>query len=213
MQPIPAPISIPALDRILAFLAPLFLDGPQGNPQAARVAAAEALQAYAARSEEELRLAAQIICFSLRALDALARAADPDLDVKTILRLNSSATSLNQAAIRCRKELDRLRAQPFAQKPSQDSPAEPGAEPPELLAIANAIVHTLDAAASPACASPLRPPRNPAPDAASSPVPKLSRQQRRLAERLAERERRRQPDHARQVERTLLSPRELEAAL
>jgi hypothetical protein len=101
--------------------------------------------------------------------------------------------------MRCQKELDRLRAQPLTQEQplSQEQPA--AAEPPELLAVADAARQALAPAAAPS-------------------VPKLSRQQRRLAERLAERERRRQPhsahpNQARQVERTLLSLNRLEAAL
>jgi hypothetical protein len=208
MQPTCQPITASVLDRILIFLAPLFLGGAEGDLQAARLAAAETLRAYAARNEQELHLAAQVIAFSLRSLDALARAAAPDLDIKTLLRLNSSAATLHRAAMRAQKELDRLRAQPLMQEEI------PAAELPELLTLA---VSVQDAPAG-------TPKAEPAPsDNAPPRVPALSRQQRRLAERLAERERRRQPDRvrpdqagpdqARQIERTLLSPRELEAAL
>ena len=202
------PITTAALDRILAFLAPFFLTGADGNPQAARFAAAETLQAYAARNEQELRLAAQIIAFSLRALDALARAAEPGLDLKAILRLNSSAATLHRAAMRCQKEFDRLHAQPLP--PDQLLPQEETliVEPPELLALAASIAQSVPPAGPAAAATtPAAAPTTPA-------TLRLSRQQRRLAERLAERERRRQlPDHARQGERTLQNLRELEAAL
>ncbi|HYZ23979.1 MAG TPA: hypothetical protein VE690_17665, partial [Rhodopila sp.] len=211
-EPMMQPITTAALDRILAFLAPFFLTGADGNPQAARFAAAETLQAYAARNEQELRLAAQIIAFSLRALDALARAAEPGLDLKAILRLNSSAVTLHRAAMRCQKEFDRLHAQPLP--PDQLLPQEeiPAPEPPELLAFADAV--RAGSAATPAEEAPAG--ISEAAEAAALPsvVPPLSRQQRRLAERLARREiRRHLPDHARQVERTLQSLRELEAAL
>jgi hypothetical protein len=227
------PITAAALDHILAFLAPLFLNGADGDAQAARVAAAATLHAYAARDEQELRLAAQVIAFSLRALDALARAAEPDLDIKAILRLNGSAASLHRAAMRCQKEFDRLRAQPLVQIEEERNALErestlgindrrafavPGqvetalmqhpeaalaASSPELLACTAAAPHL---AAAPSGPEPVPPAAAPeAPSAARPLAPPLSRQQRRLAERLAERERRRQQDRSRQVERTLLS--------
>jgi hypothetical protein len=212
-QPTSQPITAFVLDRILAFLAPLFLDAAEGNLQAARCAAAETLQAYAARSEQELSLAAQVIAFSLRSLDALARAAAADLDIRTILRLNASAATLHRAAMRAQKELDRLRAQPVPSQPQPQS--RTAAEPPALLAFADAIrrseAPSADTApASPALTGPA--PTDPAaadpaapgtPRPAAAPAPMLSRQQRRLAKRLAERERR-HPDLVHQIERSLL---------
>jgi hypothetical protein len=79
-----------------------------------------------------------------------------------------------------------------------------------LLAFANATQHALESAAA---TSPASQPSEPGPNTASPAVPTLSRQQRRLAERLAKRELRRQPELVRQVERTLLNLRELEGAL
>jgi hypothetical protein len=65
------------LETILIRLAALFLTGAAGDRTAAREAAAEMLAGYHPETEDELRLAANIIGFSFHALEALGQAATP----------------------------------------------------------------------------------------------------------------------------------------
>jgi hypothetical protein len=69
------------LDTVLGRLALLFLTGAVGDLTAARRAAGQMLAAYHPGTEDELRLAAEIISFSFHALEALSQAADPDLSL------------------------------------------------------------------------------------------------------------------------------------
>ena len=59
------------LETILIPLSALFLAGAAGDMTAARQAAARMLSAYHAETEDELRLAANIVGFSFHALEAL----------------------------------------------------------------------------------------------------------------------------------------------
>ena len=122
------------LETILTHLALLFLTAAAGDPAAARTAAAQALAAYHAQTEEELRLASEILSFSLHALEALGQAADSDLSLSRILRLRGSAVSLSREAHKAQRKLDQLqRARTAATQPqpqAQPQPPEPRAEPP-----------------------------------------------------------------------------------
>ena len=79
------------LDTILSRLALLFLSATAGDLVAAPHAAAQMLAAYHPGNEDELRLAAEIVSFSLHALQALAQACEPDMPMTRILRLRGSA--------------------------------------------------------------------------------------------------------------------------
>ncbi|HEX2940653.1 MAG TPA: hypothetical protein VHO91_06370 [Rhodopila sp.] len=182
------PITAAALDSILTFLAPLFLPETGGDTRLAREAAHETLQSYAVTTDREVRLAALAIAFSLRALDALGRAAAADLDVKAVLRLNGSANALNRAALQCQKALDRLRAgdppaQPDALNSALDTmPALPdSAQMPDLLAFVRSAMGAGSAFARAAGTTP-------------GAITGLSRQQRRAAERQAEKAMRRKQE-------------------
>jgi hypothetical protein len=59
------------LETILTRLAALFLTGAAGDLTAARQAAAQMLGAYRRETEDEFRIAANIIGFSFHALEAL----------------------------------------------------------------------------------------------------------------------------------------------
>src|SRR5690349_4198649 len=100
------------LEKILAFLAPLFLDVAGGDTGAAREAARIMLESYGPRTDRELRHAALVIAFSFAALDALSRSANSDLTVNQVLRLRGNANALNRAALRNEQALEALRAQP-----------------------------------------------------------------------------------------------------
>jgi hypothetical protein len=110
------------LETILTGLAALFLAGANGDTTAARQAASHMLNAYHPETEDELRLAANIICFSFQGLEALAQAAAPDLPLTRILRLRGSAVSLSRESARAERRLGQL------QKARQQAIQAPAAE-------------------------------------------------------------------------------------
>jgi hypothetical protein len=112
-----ATITPAVLDKILGSLALLFLASAGGDLAAARHAAACLLADYQVETEEELRLAADIVSFGFHALDALGQAMTPDLPLKEILALRSSAVSLNRQSHRSQRKLDQLRRERLAAVP------------------------------------------------------------------------------------------------
>jgi hypothetical protein len=96
------------LETILIRLAALFLTGAGGDTTAARQAAAQTLGSYRPETEDELRLAANVIAFGLHALEALGQAAEPDLSLTRILRLRGSAVSLSRESAKAQRSLDQL---------------------------------------------------------------------------------------------------------
>ena len=116
------------LETILLRLATLFLTGAGGDSTAARHAASELLAAYNPHTEEELFLAANIICFSFQALEALGQAADPEMSLTRVLRLRSGAVSLSREADKARRSLTQLQK---ARQTAETEPAPPHhIEPP-----------------------------------------------------------------------------------
>ena len=113
------------LETILIRLAPLFLTGAGGDVTAARQAAAQMLGSYRPETEDELRLAANVIAFGFHALEALDQAAAPDLPLTRILRLRGSAVSLSREAAKAQRSLDQLR-----KARRQDMQAQPIQAPP-----------------------------------------------------------------------------------
>jgi hypothetical protein len=123
------------LDTILSYLTTLFLPGTAGDFTAARRAAGQMLAAYQPQTEDELRLAAAIVSFSLQALDSLSQAASPDLPLTKILRLRGSAVSLSRESDKAQRRLEHLqqtRRQTEAIRPEAIRPeaTRPEAEPP-----------------------------------------------------------------------------------
>jgi hypothetical protein len=94
------------LETILGRLALLFLSGTDGDLAAARQAAAHMLAAYQPETEDELRLAAQVVSFSFHALEALSQAATPDMPLNKILRLRSGAVSLSRESHKAERRLE-----------------------------------------------------------------------------------------------------------
>jgi hypothetical protein len=94
------------LDTILGRLALLFLSGTDGDRAAARQAAAHMLASYQPETEDELRLAAQVISFSFNALEALSQATTPDMPLNKILRLRSGAVSLSRESHKAERRLE-----------------------------------------------------------------------------------------------------------
>jgi hypothetical protein len=118
------------LETILSHLAALFLTGAAGDMIAAREAAAQMLSAYHPETEDELRLAANVISFSFQALEALSQAASPDLPMTRTLRLRGSAVSLSRESHKAQRRLDKLQAARRAGIPAATQPesAQPEAK-------------------------------------------------------------------------------------
>jgi hypothetical protein len=121
--------TIPAaiLETILIRLAALFLTGAAGDLIAARHAAARMLGAYHPETEDEHRLAANVVAFSFHAIEALSQAATPDMPLTRILRLRGSAVSLSRESEKAERrlgELQRARRQGVPAK-TQPDPAQP----------------------------------------------------------------------------------------
>jgi hypothetical protein len=114
-QALPAAI----LDTILGRLSLLFLSGAGGDTAAARLAARQMLAIYQPETEDEFRLAAQIVSFSFHALEALSQAASPDMPLTRILRLRSSAVSLSRESHKAQRRLDQLQKARRTGAPSQ----------------------------------------------------------------------------------------------
>jgi hypothetical protein len=177
---LPATITQAVAEKIIAFLAPLFLAGAAGNLEASNHAAIAMLKTYAPTTDRELRFAALSIAFGFGALDALSRAADPDLTLNQVLRLRGTANALNRSAHQNETRLEKLRKHP-PEAQSEDSQPEPlpaSTAAEDLLAFAR--LQSI-------------------PQAQTAP---LSRQQRRAEERRQEKIRQRQQEQARLAART-----------
>jgi hypothetical protein len=117
------------LDTILARLAVLFLTGSGGDLAAAHRGAAKMLAGYHPETEDELRLAAEIVSFGFHALEALSQAASHDLPLTKILRLRGSAVSLSRQSHRSQHRLDQLQRDRRTSRAAQPAAALPQ-EPP-----------------------------------------------------------------------------------
>jgi hypothetical protein len=107
-QPLANTLPSAVVETVLTRLAALFLTGAAGDLTAARQAAAQMLAAYDPQTEDELRLAANIVGFSFHALEALGQAATPDMPLTKILRLRGGAVSLSRESHKAQRRLDQL---------------------------------------------------------------------------------------------------------
>ena len=126
-MPLPATIPAAILETILIRLAALFLTGAGNDHAAARDAAARMLEAYHPQTEDELRLAANIVSFSFQALEALAQAAAPDLPITRILRLRGGAVTLSRESAKAERRL--LQLQKSRHQPAQEQAVQAHPEP------------------------------------------------------------------------------------
>lgn len=131
---IPTSIAQAAIDTVLVRLTVLFLVGAAGNPVAARQAASQMLAAYKVENDEELRLAAEIISFSLHALEALSQASAPDFPPNKVLRFRGSAVSLSREAHKAQRKLDLLQRarRTGAPRPLEVQPTPPALDRPPI---------------------------------------------------------------------------------
>jgi hypothetical protein len=139
--------SLPAtiLETILARLALLFLTGTGGDLTAARQAAIQMLASYHPETEDELRLAAQIVGFSFQALEALSQSASHDLPLTRILRLRGCAVSLSRESHKAQRRLDQIQQARRAGSAAQ--PAAPAAPYPKIEKAVALIADTRQVAA------------------------------------------------------------------
>jgi hypothetical protein len=125
------------LDTILARLALLFLSGAADNTDAARDAAIRMLTEHQPETEDELRLAAQIVGFGFHALAALGQSTTSDMPLNRVLRLRGSAVSLSRESHKAQRRLDLVqnarRTQPDAAP--QPPPPEPSARIDNAIAL------------------------------------------------------------------------------
>jgi hypothetical protein len=119
------------LETIVTRLAALFLSGAAGDMAAARQAAAQMLTAYHPQTEDELRLAANIVGFSFHALEALGQAATPDMPLTKILRLRGSAVSLSRESHKAQRRLNQLQKARREGIPAQPAETRPEPAQPE----------------------------------------------------------------------------------
>jgi hypothetical protein len=167
------------LDTIIAPLVPWFLTAANGDMKAARYTVISMLASYNVATEEELRLAAEIVSFSFGTLAALAKSMEPDLPLNAVLRLRGSANASQRSKHQCQRVLDRLRKERrMAVAAPEQQPEAPHLSP--------------DQSATAQAPGPAQPaPTQPAPEFT------LSRQQRRAVERAVEKAQRRQAEQSR----------------
>lgn len=159
------------LERILAFLSPLFASVVNGDTAQARSAAQSLLDSYQPRTNRELRHAALAIAFAFGSLDSLNRSNAPGIAISETIRLRANANALSRSAAQNEARYDRLRQSRTEEITVADGtlPASVGAD--DLLAFTRSAVSSVVSAA-----------------AQSAP---LSRQQRRLQDREAAKKQRR----------------------
>lgn len=131
------------LETILNRLAILFLAGAGGDLDAARHAAQQMLANYCPETENEFRLAAEIISFGFHALEALSQAADPTLSLNQKLRLRGSAVSLSRESHKSQQKLDQL--QNARRAGAEALPADPEPARPKIDKAIELVTDTRDA--------------------------------------------------------------------
>ena len=105
------------------------------------------LTAYHPQTEDELRLAANIIGFSFHALEALGQAATPDMPLTRILRLRGSAVSLSRESHKAQRRLDQLQNARRDGIPAETQP-EPAQPEPKIEKALDLIEDTRKIAAA-----------------------------------------------------------------
>ncbi len=131
---------------ILHQIGSLLLRGAGGDMQAARQAAADTLRAHLPQTEQELRLAARIVAFTLQAGEALAQAANPEIPLTRAIRLRTGAVSLTREAEKAERRLEKLREARLQGLPEEPEPL-PEADSPSVEKTAALIEDTRTVAA------------------------------------------------------------------
>ncbi len=117
------------LGNILGFMLPFFLLAAGGNPDLARAAIKELIDAYQASTPEQLDLVGRIIGFSTAALDNLRLSMVPNLSDTKVLRYRCNAVTLSRSSDQALKILEALQAK---QAQLERSPGPPSPLLPRL---------------------------------------------------------------------------------
>jgi hypothetical protein len=99
-----------AVNIAVSSLMPLFLPGTGDDLTAARALALTMLAAYAPENEEELNIAAEIVCLRMHILACYADASGTDTTLQDRIRLRNAGVRLGRQAMSLRKTLDAMRA-------------------------------------------------------------------------------------------------------
>lgn len=122
-----------ALEAMCMLLMPFFMLGAGDDPEKARSAVADLIQAYSPGTTQQLDLAARVIGFSAAALDNLRLSmTSPTLSDTKVLRYRSAAVSLSRSAEQCRVVLQQLQAEQLNTTPPTEAgrTATPSPQPP-----------------------------------------------------------------------------------
>ena len=112
----------PLMAYLLTTLAALFAP-TLGDPDLARLAAQQAIDAYQPQDTRQQLTATQIVAFAVTALDSLRLSMPPDLSLPKKLRLRANANALNRSA---RDNTQRLeQAQRIAETQPTPAPEQP----------------------------------------------------------------------------------------
>jgi hypothetical protein len=108
----------------VATLVPFFVDSPDSDPMAARLAAEAMLDGYNASTPKELQLSTQIIALGWAAMACLrAAVAAKNLSSDDVLRLQDNAIALDRSSQKATKALDARRKE-RAKKPKASTAAD-----------------------------------------------------------------------------------------
>jgi hypothetical protein len=191
-----------AIDAVLLIVAPFFLQATGGDIALAREAASLTLADYNIESQEELRLATEVISFSFQVLQALSQAAEPGIPIGRQLRLRGGAVSLRRSEKLAQDKLDQL----------QRARRATLAEPAPAVELQTAILQTPTPAAEPTpdqvrvdktlelleFARDMVKTNPPTPVKTTPRALRLAEEKRRMAQRMAESARRRAEENQRQ---------------
>jgi hypothetical protein len=120
---------------LLAVLTPFLTAAGIPDPDLARQAATETIQAYKANSQDQLVTIAQIVAFAFASLENLRLSAPQDLSLSMKLKLRSNANALNRASQTATTTLEIQRAKAKTAIPAQDqqtpepAPTKPATHP------------------------------------------------------------------------------------
>ena len=137
-------LSRAAIEMVVSLLLPLIVPTLEGDADAATSLALEMLAEYRPMTVRELRLAGEIIGFSLNSLHALAQAADRDVAAEKLSVPRRWACSLSRSGHQAQRKFDEMQRQRHEGVPEQPAPdaeafvadAEPAAAPrPALEAV------------------------------------------------------------------------------
>jgi DNA repair ATPase RecN len=113
----------PLMPFLLAVLTPFLMAAGIPDPDLARQAATETINAYKATTQDQLVTTAQIIAFAFASLENLRLSAPEDLSLSMKLKLRSNANALNRASQKAAATLETQRKTP-APAPAQPDERE-----------------------------------------------------------------------------------------